>query len=141
MDSKIYINKVKETYKNYLKAITGRRNLYSRAMSAIINDNSPTKKLCLTITREIFEEEKNPYYLFLDDIKISNKLLELLKKGIEGQVNFEEFKNQFFSLSKVFKFIYEISKLYSGKEDIGENSLTYFYLKKNLKMNILIVNH
>ena len=133
MDSKIYINKLKETYKNYLKAITGRRNLYSRAMSAIINDNSPTKKLCLTITREIFEEENNPYYLFLDDIKISNKLLELLKKGIEGQVNFEEFKNQFFSLSKVFKFIYEISKLYSGKEEYWGEFINLFLFKKKFK--------
>ena len=137
MESELYINKLKETYKNYLKTIKGRKNLYSRAMSAIINDKSPTIKLCLTITREIFEEENNPCYLFLDDAEISNKLLELLKKGIEGEVKFEEFRNQFFSLSKVFKFIYEISKLYSGKEEYWGEFINLFLFKKKFKSEYL----
>ena len=54
MESELYINKLKETYKNYLKTIKGRKNLYSRAMSAIINDKSPTIKLCLTIILAIY---------------------------------------------------------------------------------------
>ena len=137
MDSELYVSELKETYKTYLKTITGRKNLYSRAMSAIINGNSPTKKLCLTITREIFEEENNPCYLFLDDVEISIKLLKLLKNGIEGKIKFEEFKNHFFSISKVFKFIFEISKLYSEKKQYWGEFIHLFLFKKKFKNEYL----
>jgi len=39
------------------------------------------------------------------------------------------------------EFIYKISELYCGKEDTGENAFIFFDLKKNLKMNILIIIH
>ena len=133
MDPELYISELKETYKTYLKTVTGRKNLYSRAMSAIINENNLTKKLSLTITRDIFEEENSPCVLFLDDVEISNKLLKLLKEGMEGKLNFEEFKAQFFSLSKVFKFVYEISQLYSGKKEYWGEFIHLFLFKKKFK--------
>ena len=97
MDSELYVKELKEAYITYLNSINGRKNLYSRAMSEIINANSKTKKLSLTIIREIFEDKNNICCLFLNDKEISIKLIELLRKGIQEEIEFHKFISEFFS--------------------------------------------
>ena len=137
MDSELCLKNLKEIFISYLKNISGRKNLYSRAMSAIINSNSKTKKLCLAITREIFEDENNACYLFLNDKEISNKLLNLLKNGIEIEIKFDHFISEFFSLSKVFEFVFKISKAYSRKEDYWGECIELFLFKKKFKSDYI----
>ena len=137
MNSELYVKELKEAYITYLNSFKGRQNLYSRAMSAIINTNSKTKKLCLTIIREIFEDQNNVCNVFLNDIEISNKLLELLKKVIKDEIEFDQFISEFFGLSKVFEFIYKISQLYYGKEDYWGECIHLFLFKKRFKNEYL----
>ena len=105
------LKELEHSYKTYLEKFSGRKQLYSRAMGAIINTNSKTKKFCLIIIRELFENENKPDCLFLNDIEISKKLMFLLKKGINEDIILDKFISEFFSLSKVFQFLYETSKL------------------------------
>ena len=137
MDSELHSKELKEIYISYLKTINGRKNLYSRAMSAIVNTNSKTKKLCLTITREIFEDENNACCLFLNDKEISNELLNLLKKGIESEIDFDQFISEFFRLSKVFEFVFNLSKTYSRKADYWGECIELFLFKKKFKKDYM----
>jgi len=137
MDSELYVKELKEAYITYLNSINGRKNLYSRAMSEIINANSKTKKLSLTIIREIFEDKNNICCLFLNDKEISIKLIELLRKGIQEEIEFHKFISKFVNLSKALEFIYKISELYCGKEDFWGECIHLFLFKKQFKNEYL----
>lgn len=141
MDSELYVKELKEAYITYLNSINGRKNLYSRAKSAIINANSKTKKLSLTIIREIFEDKNNICCLFLNDKEISIKLIELLRKGIQEEIEFHKFISEFLTYPKLLNLFIKFQNYIVEKKITGENAFIFFYLKKNLKMNILIVIH
>ena len=103
---------LKELCENYLKKFNNKRNFNSRISNAIDKDNSKTKKLCLTLIKEIFETENEPYYLFLNNKNLSNKLLKIIIKGIKEEIDFNSFKLQLFNLSIDLEFIYKISEFY-----------------------------
>ena len=81
MDSSV--NQLKELCEIYLEKFNNRRNFCTRVSNAIDKENSKTKKLCLTLVKEIFANEKAPYCLFLNNKELSMRLLELLQQGIE----------------------------------------------------------
>ena len=146
MEPEEYIHALKKTYVSYLQKFKGRKNLYNRATIVIVNIKSQTKKLCLAITREIFEDENNVCCLFLNDKELSSKLMELLKKGFEEDIEFDEFKNKFFGLSETFEFIFKLSEYYCFlvkkiNEEYYEEYIPLFLFEKKFKdkyLNILL---
>ena len=127
---------LKKAYVSYLEKFNGRKNLYNRATIVIVNIKSQTKKLCLAITREIFEDENDACCLILNDKELSSKLMKLLKQGFEEEIKFDEFKNKFFGLSETFEFIYKLSEYYShlppriNEEYYGEYIPLFLFEKK-----------
>lgn len=136
MDSEKCINALKKAFETYLNQFSGRKNLYQRAGMVIINNKSKVKRLCLTITREIFEDDKKACCLFLKDKELSDKLIELLKNGLEEEIEFKDFMTKFFGLSQALKFIFKISEYYSSlsfkfkEEYCGENINLFLFEKK-----------
>ena len=128
--------KLKELCENYLTKFNNRRNFDSRISNAIDKDNSRTKKLCLTLIKDIFEDEKDPYHLFLNEKELSDKLLELIIKGIKEEIEFNTFKLQLFSLSIDLEFVYKISESYyhcfskNTNEYWGQYLNLYIFQKK-----------
>ena len=145
MESETHIDALKKAYETYLNKHSGRKNLYQRAGMVIVNEKSKVKRLCLTIAREIFEDDKKACCLFLKDKELSDKLIKLLTKGLEEEIEFEDFKTKFFGLSQALEFIFKISEYYSifslkfKEEYCGEN-INLFLFEKSSKMNILIVS-
>ena len=130
--------KLKESCTIYLKNFNNRRKFNSQISHAIEIDKSKTKKLCLILIKEIFEKENEPYYLFLNDKELSNKLLELIIKGIDEKNEFEPFKSQLFSLSIDLEFMYKISEFYyryylKKKDDYWGECLNLFIFQKKFK--------
>ena len=130
--------KLKESCTIYLKNFNNRRKFNSQISHAITLDKSETKKLCLILIKEIFEKENEPYYLFLNDKELSNKLLELIIKGIDEKIEFEPFKSQLFSLSIDLEFMYKISEFYyryylKKKDDYWGECLNLFIFQKKFK--------
>ena len=141
MEQDLYIN-LREAYSTYLQKFKGRKILYNLAIGAIFQEKSKTKKLCLTIVREIFKDENDIYFIFFNDKEISEKLLLLLTKGIKEEIEFDTFLLKFFSISKIFEFIYQISKYYSFlfsayKEDYWGEFIELFLFEKLFKKEYL----
>ena len=136
MDSSV--NQLKELCEIYLEKFNNRRNFCTRVSNAIDKENSKTKKLCLTLVKEIFANEKAPYCLFLNNKELSMKLLELLQQGIEEEIEFNSFQSEFFRLSIDLEFIYKISEFYAhyfskNKEDYWGECIGLFVFEKNFK--------
>ena len=136
MESETHIDALKKAYETYLNKHSGRKNLYQRAGMVIVNEKSKVKRLCLTIAREIFEDDKKACCLFLKDKELSDKLIKLLTKGLEEEIEFEDFKTKFFGLSQALEFIFKISEYYSifslkfKEEYCGENISLFLFEKK-----------
>ena len=129
---------LKEACETYLKKFNNRRNFHSQITSAIGKDKSKTKKLCLTLIDGIFKNEKEPYFLFLNDKELSIKLLNLIIKGIKEEIEFESFKLQLFSLSIDVEFIYKISEFYilccsKNTDDYWGEYINIFIFEKKFK--------
>ena len=136
MDSEKDIDALKKAYETYLNQFRDRKNLYQRALMVTVNTKSKVKRLCLTITREIFEDEKKPCCLFFKDKELSDKLIKLLTKGLEEEIEFEDFMTKFFGLSQALEFIFKISFYYSCLDSVfkeeycGENINLFLFEKK-----------
>ena len=136
MESETHIDALKKAFETYLNKYSGRKNLYQRAGMVIVNEKSKVKRLCLTIAREIFEDDKKACCLFLKDKELSDKLIKLLTKGLEEEIEFEDFKTKFFGLSQALEFIFKISEYYSifslklKEEYCGENISLFLFEKK-----------
>ena len=129
---------LKEACETYLKKFNNRINFHSQITSAIGKDKSKTKKLCLTLIDGIFKNEKEPYFLFLNDKELSIKLLNLIIKGIKEEIEFESFKLQLFSLSIDVEFIYKISEFYfhcfsKNTDDYWGEYINIFIFEKKFK--------
>ena len=126
------------TYKECLREQTNRKDLYDRALYAIVTEKSKTKKFSLTIVREIFKDIKKPCWLFLNDYEISIKFLKLFEKGIVENMPYDTFIKELFKLSAAFEFIYNIAKCYYNlifrnmKDYCGEY-MHLFLFKTNFK--------
>ena len=138
MESETHIDALKKAYETYLNKHNGRKNLYQRAGMVIVNEKSKVKRLCLTIAREIFEDDKKACCLFLKDKELSDKLIKLLTKGLEEEIEFEDFKTKFFGLSQALEFIFKISEYYSifslkFKEGYCGENINLFLFEKKFK--------
>ena len=138
MESETHIDALKKAYETYLNKHSGRKNLYQRAGMVIVNEKSKVKRLCLTIAREIFEDDKKACCLFLKDKELSDKLIKLLTKGLEEEIEFEDFKTKFFGLSQALEFIFKISEYYSifslkFKEGYCGENINLFLFEKKFK--------
>jgi hypothetical protein len=126
------------TYKECLREQTNRKDLYDRALYAIVTEKSKTKKFSLTIVREIFKDIKKPCWLFLNDYEISIKFLKLFERGIVENMPYDTFIKELFKLSAAFEFIYNIAKCYYNlifrnmKDYCGEY-MHLFLFKTNFK--------
>ena len=142
MDLGVSIKELKEICITYLERFNNKRKFLSQISNAIDKVNSNTKKLCFSIIKEIFENENNPYYLFLDDKEVSNKIIKLLKKGIEEEIAFNNFKTELFDLSIDIEFIYKLSELYSNcfsknADDYWGEYLNFFIFEKKFKIEYI----
>ena len=68
---------LKNALEIHLKKYNCKRNLNQRLENAIKFENSATKKLCLIISKEIYEDDKNICSLFFNDRELSYEFLIL----------------------------------------------------------------
>lgn len=133
---------LKNALETHLKKYNCKRNLNQRLENAIKFENSATKKLCLIISKEIYEDDKNVCSLFFNDRELSNDFLILLRKGIEEDIDFDTFINELINLSKILKFIYHTSINYyyltsENKEKYFGENIELFLFKKKFKCEFL----
>ena len=133
---------LKNALETHLKKYNCKRNLNQRLENAIKFENSATKKLCLIISKEIYEDDKNICSLFFNDRELSNDFLILLRKGIEKDIDFDTFINELINLSKILKFIYHTSINYyyltsENKEKYFGENIELFLFKKKFKCEYL----
>ena len=133
---------LKNALETHLKKYNCKRNLNQRLENAIKFENSATKKLCLIISKEIYEDDKNICSLFFNDRELSNDFLILLRKGIEEDIDFDTFINELINLSKILKFIYHTSINYyyltsENKEKYFGENIELFLFKKKFKCEFL----
>ena len=133
---------LKNALEIHLKKYNCKRNLNQRLENAIKFENSATKKLCLIISKEIYEDDKNICSLFFNDRELSKDFLILLRKGIEEDIDFDTFINELINLSKILKFIYHTSINYyyltsENKEKYFGENIELFLFKKKFKCEYL----
>ena len=136
---KIFSNK----FCNYLQKESGRTNLFSRCIRALLNTNLDKIKFLILFGQVMLDKSYNyNKQVILNDINITNSIIKLINEAYNNNLDDDSFKNQFFNLSKTIYFFYQISKLYinlfSNETKLHE---IFTYLKKNMmkiKMIILI---
>ena len=109
--------KLKEYRKNFIEYIkkfeSKRKKFYDRVYNTMLNEKSESKKLCLMIWREIYEEnEENKFYeediIFKGDLR--DNIIEKINEGIKNDLDLNIFINELCGLSPAIDFNYKFSE-------------------------------
>ena len=100
---------------NYLQKESGRTNLFSRCIRALLNTKLDKIKFLILFGQEMLDKSYNyNKQVILNDINITNSIIKLINEAYNNNLDDDNFKNQFFNLSKTIYFFYQISKLYTN---------------------------